>query len=231
MYPTKNSLIGLCGVLVSIAWLGGCPTRIPQPELDAAQQAFEDIENTKDCAPEKYLSARASMDRAQALIKEERFEEAKTALLAAQKLAQEARDECDRKAKEASQAKIEPDPQPVARTTDVVSEGQGPQKMETIYFEFNASSLSDESRQSLSDNAEYIRNRASLRVQLEGHCDEKGSTEYNLALGERRAMAVKQYLVKMGISTQRLQIISFGEERLLSEDDAKNRRVEFLETP
>jgi peptidoglycan-associated lipoprotein len=231
MYLTQNTPLGIIGLVVSLAWLSGCPKSIPQPELDAAQQAFVELEKTKDCAREKYLAARTSMDQAQALLKEKRYEEAKTALLAARKLAQEAHEECERKAKEASQAKHRPDTPSDTVKINTQPKDQTPQKMETVYFEFNVSSVSDEARQTLEHNADYIRNKGSIRVQLEGHCDDKGSTEYNLALGERRAMSVKQYLIKMGINAQHFQIISFGEERPVHEDDSKNRRVEFRKNP
>ncbi|MBW1806752.1 MAG: peptidoglycan-associated lipoprotein Pal [Deltaproteobacteria bacterium] len=178
------------------------------------------------------------MDNAQALLKEELYEEAKTALLAAKRLAEKAKQECDKKRKEeeerkrleAAKAKLEP----VAKEIAVEKTDSGPDSLVTVHFGFNDSSLSDEARNAMGNNAEYLGIHKKIRVQIEGHCDERGSTEYNLSLGERRAMAVKNYLVKLGVEPGRLEIISYGEERPAetgaSEDAwAQNRRAEFRE--
>ena len=81
--------------------------------------------------------------------------------------------------------------------------------------------------------ADYLRNNAAAVVQIEGHTDERGSIEYNLALGQRRAQSVKNYLVELGIDPSRLPTMSYGEERPAMEgsDEAaweKNRRAEFV---
>ncbi len=106
--------------------------------------------------------------------------------------------------------------------------------LERIYFDFDQYTLSQEAREILEDNAEYLQNNPSINVKIEGHADERGSDEYNLALGERRALAAKNYLVSLGIQPQRLTIISYGEELPLvsgrtEEAMAKNRRAEFKE--
>lgn len=104
--------------------------------------------------------------------------------------------------------------------------------LQRIYFDFDQYVLTDEARDTLAGNAAYLKANAGVQVKLEGHCDERGSDEYNLALGERRALAAKNYLVSMGISSGRLDIISYGEEVPLDPrhgEDAwsKNRRAEF----
>jgi len=223
-------------VFVALLSLWGCPKQLPQPEIDAAKKAFSDLDKTKDCAPETYKAAKATMDRAQALLKEERYDEAKTALLAAKKLAEKARKECEEKKKhdeEEARRKKELEAQNAARQAPApVQEEKGPEELLTVYFGFNTSELSDEIRQALSNNAEYMRIHPDIRVQIEGHCDERGSTEYNLALGERRALSVKQYLSKIGVDPNRMEIISYGEERpadMGSSEQAyeHNRRAEF----
>jgi peptidoglycan-associated lipoprotein len=197
-----------------------------------------DIESTKDCAPETYQAAKTMMERARALLKEERYEEAKTALVAAKQLAEKAREECEKKRKAEEEARKQqppPPPEPAARELEV-EKVDAPVSMVTVFFEFNEHALTDEAREGLTNNAEYIRQRTdtNTRIQIEGHCDSRGSTEYNLALGERRALAVKQYLVKLGIPPNRMEIISFGEERPADPSEtegawAKNRRAEFIE--
>ena len=125
-------------------------------------------------------------------------------------------------------------PEPDAKEITVEKTASGPDSLVTVHFGFNDSSLSDEARSAMSSNAEYLGIHKKMRVQIEGHCDERGSTEYNLSLGERRAMSVKNYLVKLGVEPNRLEIISYGEERPAetgaSEDVwAQNRRAEFRE--
>jgi len=104
--------------------------------------------------------------------------------------------------------------------------------MENIYFDFDQFTLSADARRTLADNAEYLKANSGIQVVVEGHCDERGSDEYNLALGESRALAAKNYLVSLGISAKRLSVISYGEEKpavMGSNEDAwaKNRRSEF----
>ena len=103
----------------------------------------------------------------------------------------------------------------------------------TIHFEYDQSTLTDEAKQKLSQNVEWIRKNSQVTLQIEGHCDKRGSLEYNLALGERRAQTVRSYLTELGASSAMLNIISFGEEKLLSEgntesDHSQNRRVNFV---
>ena len=104
--------------------------------------------------------------------------------------------------------------------------------MDTIYFEFDQATLTDMAKDTLVRNAEWLRSNANARVQVEGNADERGTNEYNLALGERRATAVKGYLTSLGIDGSRLVVISYGEERPAEagqgeESWAKNRRVDF----
>jgi peptidoglycan-associated lipoprotein len=224
-------------LLVLATLLAGCPKRPPQPEIDAATQAMKTLEKSKDCAPEKYAAAKSKWDEAQALLAEEKYEEAKIALLASQKLAKEAAEECEKKLREAEEArkKAEADALAAAKTVQpppAETPTDGPQALVTVYFGFNEAELSEEARNTLGDNADYMRRRPEQRVQVEGHCDNRGSTEYNLALGERRALSIRQYLIKLGVNPDRLEIISYGEERPVdpaSSEEAfsKNRRGEF----
>ena len=105
--------------------------------------------------------------------------------------------------------------------------------LSSVNFDYDSANLSTDSRKKLADNAEWIKSNPKATVQIEGHCDSRGSVEYNLALGERRAKAVKAYMVSVGIDSKRMTIISYGEEKPLvngeSEDAyAKNRRANFV---
>jgi peptidoglycan-associated lipoprotein len=107
------------------------------------------------------------------------------------------------------------------------------QGLHSVHFDYDQSTLSTEARKDLADNAEWIKAHANPTIQIEGHCDKRGSTEYNLALGERRAKAVKNYMVTLGIPSKRLTVISYGEEKPLDTGDseaayAKNRRANFV---
>lgn len=105
--------------------------------------------------------------------------------------------------------------------------------LERIFFDFDQYVLTAEARDILAENAEYLKANSQIKVRIEGHCDERGSDEYNLALGERRAQAAQKYLTSLGIDPNRLEVISYGEEKPLDpanneEAWAKNRRAEFV---
>jgi peptidoglycan-associated lipoprotein len=109
----------------------------------------------------------------------------------------------------------------------------GTQVMDTVYFEFDQATLSELAKDTLVRNAEWLRTNPNARVQVEGNADERGTPEYNLALGERRAAAVKSYLASLGIDGNRLVTISYGEERPANPSHSeeaweKNRRVDFM---
>jgi peptidoglycan-associated lipoprotein len=106
------------------------------------------------------------------------------------------------------------------------------ESLEKVYFDFNKSDIKKESRDVLSKNAAIIREHNSVKVVVEGHCDERGTAEYNLALGERRALSVKKYLVTVGVGETNMYTISYGEEKPADpghnkEAWAKNRRAQF----
>ncbi|RJQ70951.1 MAG: peptidoglycan-associated lipoprotein Pal [Desulfobacteraceae bacterium] len=104
---------------------------------------------------------------------------------------------------------------------------------ENILFEFDSAALLPESQRVLIEKAAYMRANSDIRVTIEGHCDERGTDAYNLALGERRAEAAKNFLVNLGISAARISTISYGEERPIdpAHNEAawsKNRRAQFV---
>ncbi len=105
--------------------------------------------------------------------------------------------------------------------------------LRTVYFEFNEFKLADSTRRSLSDNAACIEKSGLTKLRLEGHADERGSTEYNLSLGQRRADSVRTYLVNLGVAESGIRTVSYGEEQpaetgFSERAWAKNRRVEFI---
>ena len=105
----------------------------------------------------------------------------------------------------------------------------------SVYFEFDQHKLDADARGLLSANARVMNDNETVMVLIEGHCDERGSEEYNLALGEKRANSVKDYLVDLGVDVSRIQTLSFGEERPAIEGSSEsswslNRRAAFVRT-
>ena len=108
----------------------------------------------------------------------------------------------------------------------------GPSGLQTVYFDYDSSSLRPDALATLRRNAEMINANPGALIQLAGHCDERGTQEYNFALGERRALSVRDHLINLGVSGSRLVTISYGEEfpAVLGSTEeawAQNRRVEF----
>lgn len=119
-----------------------------------------------------------------------------------------------------------------ARAAAEARENAALRGLSRVYFDYDQYVLTAGAKQQLAANAELLKAAPTIKVQIEGHCDERGSDEYNLALGEKRALATKSYLVSLGISAARMSIISYGEELPLDMTNteaawAKNRRAEF----
>lgn len=127
-------------------------------------------------------------------------------------------------------------PKPIVEAPKQVEQPAKPEieaSFETIYFDFDKSDLSQSSRDVLAKNAEILKKVQDAKIRIEGNCDERGSAEYNLALGERRAKSALQYLLNLGIAADRMSIISYGKEKpaVQGSDEAawaKNRRDDFV---
>jgi peptidoglycan-associated lipoprotein len=101
-----------------------------------------------------------------------------------------------------------------------------------VHFELDSAALSDEARATLEKHALWLQGHREVKVTVEGHCDDRGTVDYNLALGEQRARAARDYLVGLGIAADRLRVVSYGKERPLDpgHDEAawaRNRRAHF----
>lgn len=102
-----------------------------------------------------------------------------------------------------------------------------------VNFDFDKAELSEESRRVLRENAAALKKRKTVEIQVAGHCDERGTTEYNLSLGQRRANAVRNYYKYLGVKLSRMSTISYGEERPVCQESSdecwsRNRRAETL---
>ncbi len=113
----------------------------------------------------------------------------------------------------------------------VQQEGAGG-PLQDVFFSYDSFELSEEARQTLQANADWLQNNAEVKVEVEGHCDDRGTAEYNLALGAKRARAVQDYLITLGVPAERLSVISYGEELPQCTDSnescwQRNRRGHF----
>ena len=120
-----------------------------------------------------------------------------------------------------------PPPPPQEKTPEVKAE------LQDAFFDFDDFSLRTDAKSALDSDAKYLEKSSGVKVIIEGHCDERGSVEYNLALGEKRARAAKDYLVSYGIGANRMTTISYGKERPFDpgHDEtawSKNRRAHFV---
>jgi peptidoglycan-associated lipoprotein len=131
----------------------------------------------------------------------------------------------------------EPEPvapaEPQPETKAVVEESPAvPFVLQNVYFDFDKYDLTSEALQMLAENARVLKAYPDARIVIEGHCDERGTVEYNLALGDKRAKAAKDYLVSLGVNPSQISTISYGKEQPIDsghteEAWARNRRAEF----
>lgn len=123
--------------------------------------------------------------------------------------------------------------EPVKEPEDLGQFDLSKNPLDDVFFEFDKSDLTEDTKATLNRYAEVIKANAGLNILIEGHCDERGTEEYNLALGERRADRVKEYLASLGVSAETMKTISYGEARPKMEGSteeawAQNRRAHFL---
>jgi peptidoglycan-associated lipoprotein len=117
--------------------------------------------------------------------------------------------------------------------TDNIMEGRTSGPMLPVYFDFDSSAIRADQVERVETNGDFIKENPELAIRIEGNCDPRGTKEYNLALGERRAQSAKKYLVNLGVDESRLSTVSWGEEKLLlyGHDEiswAQNRRADFV---
>lgn len=113
------------------------------------------------------------------------------------------------------------------------SQGGGASALQRIHFDFDQSAVRADAVPVLEQNASWIKGHSSARVVVEGHCDERGTNEYNMALGDRRARSARDYLTNLGVDPSVLSTVSYGEERPVDPASnesawALNRRAEFV---
>ena len=248
--------IGL--ILVALP-LAGCP-KSPQDEISAAESALRAARDAgaRDCAPVQFKSAEEMMARTYKLNDDKVFDKAKESAVTTKELSEVARFEAQKgvaagcKPGDAAASATDAtgdgarlsgsgfSESDVAREVEATKTGEGSlgegtlvRGLKPIYFDYDQSSLSASALEIINENSEWLKDRPTAKIQIEGHTDERGTAEYNLALGERRAKAVRDALSRLGIDHGRVVTISYGEETPVqpgtSEDAwSKNRRAEFV---
>jgi peptidoglycan-associated lipoprotein len=126
-----------------------------------------------------------------------------------------------------------PPPPPAAAAAQPSSEELFAREVQDAYFDLDKADIRPDARNALSMTAQFLRSYPNIKVVLEGHCDERGSTEYNLALGDRRAQAAKDFIVSLGVAADRVQTVSYGKERPFCTEHnemcwQQNRRGHFV---
>jgi len=133
---------------------------------------------------------------------------------------------------------VETEPSPDVMAEELAAllkEAQAEGALMPIYFDYDKSNLKSDATKNLDKTAAWLSKKPTVNIRIEGNCDERGTNEYNMALGERRASTAKEYLVKLGVPAGRLETVSLGEEKPLDPGHseaawAKNRRDDFMPT-
>jgi peptidoglycan-associated lipoprotein len=233
-----RALLLALGALLAVACGGP-----PQEALDGAERELLNAAFAKDCAEDTYRAAQRMLDEAKAASAAGNYDEARRKADASRMLSEQAkadaqlnREECDRR-KAALNAvhtapTFNPPPPPLDSTfnNDLIS---GDYILKAIYFPFDEATLTAEAQRLLNEHAAFLQKNPSLMITIEGHTDDTGSNDYNMALSQHRAQVVKQHLQRLGVEANRLKTVPYGEERPAAygggEDTrAKNRRAEFV---
>jgi peptidoglycan-associated lipoprotein len=234
-FATPRRLCRPAFALLAAVALSGCPKPPPKGFLDEIRAALDLDADVEKCAETEYRAAMTLIAQAQEAYDRQQFEEAERYAAAAREqvaaakaaaLANAARchqtSELERQVEQTQQTRQQP-PSP---------EVTGPHEWRAIFFGFDSNAIEGEAARILDGHAAWLRANPAVRIRIEGHCDEAGSTEYNLALGERRARAVREYLSRLGVDASRVSVLSYGEEMPASESsDSANRRAEFVVRP
>lgn len=234
-----KAVYGLSAFGLSVCLLAACATKEP-PEnlLKDAQDALSGAGNAEECATQTYLLAQKALQEAKAAAEAGDVEKARQKARLAASLAKQAKEEavlnaedCDRRRNTRAAVAEKLDDDSYDPNANVPSSNY---HFEVVYFDFDEASLSSMATQSLGTNVDILKSNPSVRVSLAAHTDERGTTEYNIALSQKRGESVKHYATTMGVEGSRLAVVPYGKEMPASvgsreQDYALNRRVEFVE--
>ncbi len=223
---------------------------LKEKEMKAKEEEAKRAQALKELEEERERAARIEAERKKALeeleakkaqaLKELEAEREKVARLEAERAAREAKEKELARAREEAARKAQAEKEKefekglIARKyPGIEGEVFESSLLKDIHFDFDKYDIRPSDAEILKENAAILKKYPNVKIQIEGHCDERGTNEYNLALGERRANSTKEYLISLGISPERISTISYGEERPLDpahneEAWAKNRRSHFI---
>jgi peptidoglycan-associated lipoprotein len=241
----NRNLFGFITLLLAVFLAAGCAKRqMTQSQtdlLDAIGSKIAKAEQmgARECAPRELAYARAEYDHARHEASEnwenaqpyiQKANQAADDLLAKTRLCMEAKQPKPSVPTETVPAPPPPppsEPAPAPLPTEEVSQ------FENIHFDFDKAFIREDAKPVLAAVADYLKKNPGAKLQIEGHCDERGTAEYNMALGDRRAAAAMKYLAALGVEKNRLSTISYGEERPIDPGHnegawAKNRRGVFV---
>ena len=233
MFNGRPTYTRAAGLILAFT-LAGCAKKTADVELGLAGDALKAAQRARDCAPERYRAAEQALMSARKLAEAGDIDVAKAEAGRAESLARQAAKDSPPgcvEALAAAKAANEPEPEPeitdAARKLQMLSSA-----LNTVYFDYNQYVIREESKAALTAVADALRQLPRESIDIEGHCDVRGSTEYNLHLGERRARSVLKYLVTQGVDPDQLRTISYGEERpadfgFTEDSHAANRRAEL----
>ena len=240
-----KKFFNLCTVSVFVfTMFCSCAGNPPKDERELAEKAFADAEAGKDCDKENYLVAEELLKKAREAVNNKEYDKAKELFKtvkeksdAIAKYYSEHPDECmtekDKKGNGEDDGKIKEEDTTSSEAADPSVDPTNPEmEFQVIHFEYNQYAVLAEDLPKIEIMAQWMVNFPERVVRIEGHADERGSNDYNLSLGEKRALEVKNKLIQAGIDSARIKIVSYGEEHPVdtaSNEEAwfKNRRAEF----
>lgn len=233
----KRKSVWTALILLGVVFMVSCGKNAKKA-IDEAQSAVDRARTAEadKYAPDEFQSAESLLSKARDQFEEKEYKDAKANAISAKDQADLAYNRAqERKGIGVTPAK--PDESLAYNVPSLSEEGiaieeQAKAVLKDINFDFDRYDLTEQAKAILVKNAEWLKKNPQIKIIIEGHCDERGSEEYNLALGQKRAQSVRDYMVSLGISPARIKIISYGESMPLDpgsneEAWAKNRRAHF----
>lgn len=209
-------------------FVAGCPRNNTNDAMDAARRAIEDSAAAAPCAEAEYNAARSLLEQAEEAYANRDYARARQFAEAASEQADYARQVAADNEEDCNRLRgLTEEVEQVQDTRNVGVPVDTDYVFVPVFFDYDASTLTVDAQRILDGHAAQMVANPDWRMQVAGHCDTRGTTQYNLALGDRRARAVKEYLVRMGVEPDRVATISYGAELPVSSEHDRNRRAEF----
>ncbi|MFA5624679.1 MAG: OmpA family protein [Bradymonadales bacterium] len=228
--------ISLLFAILATSLLLACASAPPPDDaLQSAVDAIDGASQAEECAAQTYALAKKALLEAQEAYNAGNNELAKQKALTAQTLAKQAQEEAKLNAEECerlrlARAAVE---EKLEETPVVVTQTEETANFRVVYFDFDEYVISSHASEAILYNSDLLKKQPAINVNLASHTDERGTSEYNLALSQKRGESVKQYIINLGVEATRMHVVPYGKEMPAAfgsreQDHALNRRVEFL---